>query len=206
MPIKKDKKKDKKKGKDKKKIVKQKQAQKQSQSVVVNVIKEKVRRRSRPKPKLEVPVRPTFIQSFQPQPQFNVPTIDQLARQGQAQDQLVAQGQSQGIRLGGREPVAKAEFYEPIQEVVSLPFVEADSNIGKHHHEPIQSRVGRPKKYNTEEEKRLARLEASKRFRDKQKRLKAEEKARNAPNMIERRNIIDDEAITDLNDYMKKTE
>ena len=122
MPIKKDKKKDKKKGKDKKKIVKQKQAQKQSQSVVVNVIKEKVRRRSRPKPKLEVPVRPTFIQSFQPQPQFNVPTIDQLARQGQAQDQLVAQGQSQGIRLGGREPVAKAEFYEPIQEARPIPF------------------------------------------------------------------------------------
>ena len=146
---------------------------------------------------MEVPVRPTFIQSFQPQPQFNVPTIDQLATQVQAQ----------GIRLGGREPVAKAEFYEPIKEAIALPF-DADSNIGRHLQEPLTSpsKAGRPKKYNTEEEKRLARLEASKRFRDKQRRLKDEAKARNAPNTIERRNIIDDEAITDLNDFMKKTD
>tara|TARA_R110000803_G_scaffold145358_2_gene211187 strand:- start:661 stop:1257 length:597 start_codon:yes stop_codon:yes gene_type:complete len=198
MPIKKDK-------KDKKKPLKKrvkkeviKQTQKQTQSVVVNVIKEKVKRR-RAKPKPVVATR--FIQTFQPQQQLqaNMPFTDQLYPQGQPQ--------GLGIRLGGREPVAKAEFYEPpIQEAVSLPFVEAESNIGKHHHEPIQSRVGRPKKYNTEEEKRLARLEASKRFRDKQRRLKDEAKARNAPNMIERRNIIDDEAITDLNDFMKKTE
>ena len=198
MPIKKDKK-DKKKGKDKKKIVKQKQAQKQSQSVIVNVVREKVkRRRSRPKPRLEVPVRPTFIQSFQPQPQFNVPTIDQLATQGQAQ----------GIRLGGREPVAKAEFYEPIKEAIALPFVEADSNIGRHIQEPLTSpsKAGRPKKYNTEEERRLAKLEASRRFRENQKRKKQEEAIREAPNRIIRRNLIDDEAITDLSDYMKKTE
>lgn len=198
MPIKKDKK-DKKKGKDKKKIVKQKQAQKQSQSVVVNVVREKVkRRRSRPKPRLEVPVRPTFIQSFQPQPQFNVPTIDQLETQGQAQ----------GIRLGGREPVAKAEFYEPIKEAIALPFVEADSNIGRHIQEPLTSpsKAGRPKKYNTEEERRLAKLEASRRFRENQKRKKQEEAIREAPNRIIRRNLIDDEAITDLNSFMKKTE
>ena len=200
MPIRKDKKKDKKppKKRVKKEVVKQ--TQKQTQSVVVNVIKEKVkRRRAKPKPKEVVATR--FIQTYSPQQQLqaNMPFTDQLFPQGQPQ--------GQGIRLGGREPVAKAEFYEPpIQEAVSLPFVEADSNIGKHHHEPIQSRVGRPKKYNTEEEKRLARLEASKRFRDKQKRLKDEAKARNAPNMIERRNIIDDEAISDLNSYMKKTE
>ena len=199
MPIKKDKK-DKKKGKDKKKIVKQKQAQKQSQSVVVNVIKEKVRRRSRPKPKLEVPVRPTFIQSFQPQPQFNVPTIDQL----------VTQAQSQGIRLGGREPIAKAEFYEPVKEAIALPF-EADSNIGRHIQEPliepfmeVKSKAGRPKKYNTDEERKLAKIEASKRFREKEKRRKEEEAIREAPNRIIRRNLIDDEAISDLNDYMKK--
>lgn len=196
MPIRKDKK-DKKKKPPRKRVKKEvvKQTQKQTQSVVVNVVKENVkRRRARPKPKEVVATR--FIQTFQPQQQLqaNMPFTDQLFPQGQ------------GIRLGGREPVAKAEFYEPIQEAVSLPFVEAESNIGKHHHEPIQSRVGRPKKYNTEEEKRLARLEASKRFRDKQKRLKEEAKARNAPNMIERRNIIDDEAITDLNSFMKKTE
>tara|TARA_R110002050_G_scaffold277589_1_gene423340 strand:+ start:908 stop:1498 length:591 start_codon:yes stop_codon:yes gene_type:complete len=196
MPIKKDKKKDKK-GKDKKKIVKQKQAQKQSQSVIVNVIKEKIKRRSRPKPKLEVPVRPTFIQSFQPQPQFNVPTIDQLATQVQAQ----------GIRLGGREPVAKAEFYEPIKEAIALPF-DADSNIGRHIQEPLieKGKAGRPKKYNTDEERRLAKLEASKRFRDNQKRRKQEEAIREAPNRIIRRNLIDDEAITDLQDFMKKTD
>jgi len=196
MPIKKDKKKDKK--RDKKKVVKQKQAQKQTQSVVVNVIKEKVKRRSRPKPKLEVPVRPTFIQSFQPQPQFNVPTIDQL----------VTQAQSQGIRLGGREPVAKAELYEPmVKEAIALPF-EADSNIGRHIQEPLPSpsKAGRPKKYNTEEERRLAKLEASRRFRENQKRRKQEEAIREAPNQIIRRNIIDDEAITDLQDYMKKTD
>lgn len=199
MPIKKDKKKDKR--KDKKKIVKQKQAQKQSQSVVVNVIKEKVKRR-RPKPKLEVPVRPTFIQSFQPQPQFNVPTIDQL----------VTQGQAQGIRLGGREPVAKAEFYEPINEAIALPF-EADSNIGRHIQEPliepfmeVKSKAGRPKKYNTDDERRLAKLEASQRFREKEKRKKQEGAIREAPNMIIRRNLIDDEAVTDLQDYMKKTD
>lgn len=195
MPIKKDKKKDKKplKKRVKKEVVKQ--TQKQTQSVVVNVIKEKAKRRSRPKPKEVVATR--FIQTFQPQPQFNVPTMDQLYPQGQPQ--------AQGIRLGGRE---KAEFYEPIKEAIALPFVEADSNIGRHLQEPLTapSKAGRPKKYNTEEEKRLARLEASKRFRDKQKRLKDEAKARNAPNMIERRNIIDDEAITDLNDFMKKTE
>ena len=200
MPIRKDKKDKKKplKKRVKKEVVKQ--TQKQTQSVVVNVIKEKVkRRRAKPKPKEVVATR--FIQTYSPQQQLqaNMPFTDQLFPQGQPQ--------GQGIRLGGREPVAKAEFYEPpIQEAVSLPFVEADSNIGKHHHEPIQSRVGRPKKYNTEEEKRLARLEASKRFRDKQKRLKDEAKARNSPNMIERRNIIDDEAISDLNSYMKKTE
>lgn len=192
MPIKKDKKRDKK--KDKKKVVKQKQ--KQSQSVVVNVVAP-VRRRSRPKPKLEVPVRPTFIQSFQPQPQFNVPTIDQL----------VTQSQSQGIRLGGREPVAKAEFYEPIKEAIALPF-EADSNIGRHIQEPLisPSKAGRPKKYNTDEERRLAKLEASKRFREKEKRRKVEEAIREAPNRIIRRNLIDDEAVTDLQDYMKKTD
>ena len=195
MPIKKDKKKDKKplKKRVKKEVVKQ--TQKQTQSVVVNVIKEKAKRRSRPKPKEVVATR--FIQTFQPQPQFNGLTMDQLYPQGQPQ--------AQGIRLGGRE---KAEFYEPIKEAIALPFVEADSNIGRHLQEPLTSpsKAGRPKKYNTEEEKRLARLEASKRFRDKQKRLKDEAKARNAPNMIERRNIIDDEAITDLNDFMKKTD
>ena len=195
MPIKKDKKDKKKplKKRVKKEVVKQ--TQKQTQSVVVNVVKEKVRRR-RAKPKEVVATR--FIQTFQPQPIFNAPpTMDQLYPQGQPQ--------GQGIRLGGRE---KAEFYEPIKEAIALPFVEAESNIGRHLQEPLTSpsKAGRPKKYNTEEEKRLARLEASKRFRDKQKRLKAEEKARNAPNMIERRNIIDDEAITDLNDFMKKTE
>ena len=196
MPIKKDKKKDKKKGKDKKKIVKQKQAQKQSQSVIVNVIKEKVKRRSRPKPKLEVPVRPTFIQSFQPQPQFNVPTIDQLARQGQ----------SQGIRLGGREPVAKAEFYEPIQEAISLPF-EADSNIGRHIQEPLvptppaekqkpKKSVGAPRKYFTPEEVALAKKEASKRHREKVKRLAEEEAIRKASNQIEAEKIKQDEKVT----------
>ena len=206
MPIKKDKKKDKKKGKDKKKIVKQKQAQKQSQSVIVNVIKEKVKRRSRPKPKLEVPVRPTFIQSFQPQPQFNVPTIDQLARQGQAQDQLVRQGQAQGIRLGGREPVAKAEFYEPIQEAISLPF-EADSNIGRHIQEPLvptppaekqkpKKSVGAPRKYFTPEEVALAKKEASKRHREKVKRLAEEEAIRKASNQIEAEKIKQDEKVT----------
>ena len=195
MPIKKDKKDKKKplKKRVKKEVVKQ--TQKQTQSVVVNVVKEKVKRRSRPKPKEVVATR--FIQTFQPQPIFNVPTMDQLFPRGQPQ--------AQGIRLGGRE---KAEFYEPIKEAIALPFVEAESNIGRHLQEPLTSpsKAGRPKKYNTEEEKRLARLEASKRFRDKQKRLKAEEQARNAPNIIERRNIIDDEAISDLNSYMKKTE
>lgn len=196
MPIKKDKK-DKKKKPPKKRVKKEvvKQTQKQTQSVVVNVVKEKVKRRSRPKPKEVVATR--FIQTFQPQQplQVNTPFTDQLYPQGQAQ----------GIRLGGRE---KAEFYEPIKEAIALPFVEAESNIGRHLQEPLTSpsKAGRPKKYNTEEEKRLARLEASKRFRDKQKRLKDEARAREAPNMIERRNIIDDEAITDLNDYMKKTE
>ena len=197
MPIKKDKKKDKK--RDKKKVVKQKQAQKQTQSVVVNVLKEKAKRRSRPKPKEVVATR--FIQTFQPQPIFSAqPTMDQLYPQGQPQ--------AQGIRLGGREKEAKAEFYEPIKEAIALPFVEAESNIGRHLQEPLTSpsKAGRPKKYNTEEERRLAKLEASRRFRDKQKRLKDEARARNAPNMIERRNIIDDEAISDLNDYMKKTE
>tara|TARA_R110002020_G_scaffold360048_2_gene572730 strand:- start:78 stop:689 length:612 start_codon:yes stop_codon:yes gene_type:complete len=203
MPIKKDKKKDKKKGKDKKKIVKQKQAQKQSQSVVVNVIKEKVKRR-RPVAKPVVATR--FIQTFTtPQPpQFNAPITGGL----------VPNGQGQGIRLGGREPVAKAEFYEPIREAVALPFVEADSNIGRHIQEPLKptpptgdkKKAGRPRKYNTEEERRLAKLEASKRFRENKKR-EAEEKAiREAPNMIERRNLIDDEAITELQDYMKKTD
>ncbi len=198
MPIRKDKKKDKKppRKRVKKEVVKQ--TQKQTQSVVVNVVKEKAKRRSRPKPKEVVATR--FIQTFQPQQplQVNTPFTDQLYPQGQAQ----------GIRLGGREPVAKAEFYEPIKEAMSLPFVEAESNIGRHLQEPLTSpsKAGRPKKYNTEEERRLARLEASKRFRDKQKRLKDEARAREAPNMIERRNIIDDEAISDLNSFMKKTE
>ena len=196
MPIKKDKKKPLKK-RVKKEVIKQ--TQKQTQSVVVNIVKgTDKRRRAKPKPKEVVATR--FIQTFQPQPQFNGLTMDQLYPQGQPQ--------GQGIRLGGREPVAKAEFYEPIKEAIALPFVEADSNVGRHLQEPLTSpsKAGRPKKYNTEEEKRLARLEASKRFRDKQRRLKDESKARNAPNTIERRNIIDDEAITDLNDFMKKTE
>jgi len=196
MPIKKDKKDKKKplKKRVKKEVVKQ--TQKQTQSVVVNVMKEKVKRRSRPKPKEVVATR--FIQTFQPQPIFNAPPpMDQLYPQGQPQ--------AQGIRLGGRE---KAEFYEPIKEAIALPFVEAESNIGRHLQEPLTSpsKAGRPKKYNTEEERRLARLEASKRFRDKQKRLKEEAQARNAPNQIIRRNIIDDEAISDLNEFMKKTE
>ena len=166
MPIKKDKK-DKKKGKDKKKIVKQKQAQKQSQSVVVNVVAPVRRRRT--KPKLVVPQRPTFIQSFQPQPQFNVPTIDQLARQGQAQDQLVAQGQSQGIRLGGREPVAKAEFYEPIQEAIALPFTDELLRKTELQGQPVAkpAKPAKPVKAKAVKAKGKLRLEADKPVKEK---------------------------------------
>ena len=205
MPIKKDK-------KDKrKKVVKQKQKQKQSQSVVVNVVAPVRRRRTKPKP-LVVPQRPTFIQTFSPQsqPQFNVPTI-----QGQGQTL------SQGIRLGGREKegtYARADA-QPIQqatpyfEAIPIP-IPADSNIGRHIQDPLipfmeasgGSKAGRPKKYNTEAERRLAKIEASKRFREKERRRKVEEAISEAPNRIIRRNLIDDDAITDLNTFMKKTE
>tara|TARA_R110002126_G_scaffold191671_2_gene339838 strand:+ start:8130 stop:8780 length:651 start_codon:yes stop_codon:yes gene_type:complete len=187
--------------KEKKRVKKEvlKQKQKQSQSVVVNVVAPVRRRRTKPKP-LVVPQRPTFIQTFQPQPQFNVPTIDQL----------VSQGQGQGIRLGGREPaLAKTEFYEPVKEAIAVPF-EADSNIGRHTQEPlvpfmeVKGKAGRPKKYNTDDEKRLAKIEASKRFREREKRRKEEEAIREAPNRIVRRNLIDDEAITDLQDFMNR--
>ena len=183
----------KKKQKDKKKKEVVKQTQKQSQNVIVNVVKEVKRRRPVAKP--VAPVRPTFIQSFTtPQPQ--------------QQPVLYPQGQEQGIRLGGRE---KAEFYEPVKEAIALPFVEADSNIGRHRQEPLEpfmevkkGKAGRPKIYNTDEERRLAKLENSRRFRDREKRRKEEERARNAPNMLERRNIINDEAITELQEFFRR--
>ncbi len=184
----------KKKQKDKKKKEVVKQTQKQSQNVIVNVVKEVKRRRPVAKP--VAPVRPTFIQSFTtPQPQ--------------QQPVMYTQGQEQGIRLGGRE---KAEFYEPVKEAIALPFVEADSNIGRHRQDPLKptppskerGSVGRPKIYNTDEERRLAKLENSRRFREREKRRKEEERARNAPNMLERRNIINDEAITELQDFFRR--
>ena len=69
-----------------------------------------------------------------------------------------------------------------------------------------KGKAGRPKIYHSDEERRLANIEAGRRFRDREKRRKEEERARNAPNMLERRNIINDEAITDLQDFMKKTD
>lgn len=185
-------KREKKKQKDKKKKEVVKQTQKQSQNVIVNVVKEVKRRRPVAKPVVAT----RFIQSFTtPQPQ--------------QQPVLYPQGQEQGIRLGGRE---KAEFYEPVKEAIALPFVEADSNIGRHRQDPLKptppsaerGSVGRPKIYNTDEERRLAKLENSRRFREREKRRKAEEEARNAPNMLERRNIINDEAITELQDFFRK--
>ena len=214
-----------KKEKEKKKRVKKevvKQKQKQSQSVVVNVVAPVRRRRT--KPKLVVPQRPTFIQSFQPQPQFNVPTIDQLVSQGQGQtlggrvreeplrtlpiaiarpipfnedplvlrpmpftDELLRKTDLQ------RQPVAKPVKAKPVKAKPIEPFMEMGGR-----------RVGRPSLNRTEEEKKLAAIEASKRFRDRKRREREEDAIREAPNMIERRNLIDDEAITDLTNFMKK--
>ena len=214
-----------KKEKEKKKRVKKevvKQKQKQSQSVVVNVVAPVRRRRT--KPKLVVPQRPTFIQSFQPQPQFNVPTIDQLVSQGQGQtlggrvreeplrtlpiaiarpipfnedplvlrpmpftDELLRKTDLQ------RQPVAKPVKAKPVKAKPIEPFMEMGGR-----------RVGRPSLNRTEAEKKLAAKEAKKRYNDRKKREREERAIREAPNMIERRNLIDDEAITDLTNFMKK--
>ena len=247
---KKEKKEKEKKEKEKKKRVKKevvKQKQKQSQSVVVNVVAP-VRRRSRPKPKLVVPQRPTFIQTFQPQPQFNVPTTNQLVPDGQRLGVRVREAPAPmdvatPVAIATRLPFAdelltkselarrarRAERYEepfkkkpkpvkatpvkavpkPLKQKLILkepPFKAKPVPMEEEYMEPFMEMggrgVGRPSLNRTPEEKKLAAKEAKKKFNDKKKREKQEAEIREATNMIERRNLIQEEAITDINDFM----